>query len=78
MGVYCLGLIYGIIYLFPEHPEVNLIKGQVPEEWRFGEAEQDMWIELDIDDTLSGEKVQKCADDFKEYVLKTFISILND
>lgn len=54
------------------------ILGKIPEGWKCDEEEQSIWIEFNIDDTLSVEKIKRCADDFKEYIVKPFISKLND
>lgn len=56
----------------------DAISEKIPEEWKFNQDDLSIWIEFDIDETLSVEKIKKCANDFKEYVLKPFFSKLND
>lgn len=54
----------------------DAISEKIPEEWKFNQDDRSIWIEFDIDEALSVEKIRKCANDFKDYILNPFIDIL--
>lgn len=57
---------------FLNHELLNELKKNTPIEWRMGLAEDNnsIWIEFDVDETLSADKITQCAEDFKKYILQ--------
>ncbi len=55
------------------------LKQNIPAEWRIDTTEYNssIWIEFDVDETLSVEKINRCADDFKQYILQPVFDKLN-
>lgn len=45
--------------------------------WNFYIEDDIVCIQFDVDETLSVDKIKKCAEDFKNYILKPFFSLLN-
>lgn len=46
------------------------LKKDIPEEWILIEEDRCIEIQFDVDETLSVEKITRCADDFKKYILQ--------
>ena len=57
---------------------LDSIKPNIPETWRTGIKDDysSVWIEFDIDETLSVDKVNQCAEDFKQYILQPVLDKL--
>lgn len=45
--------------------------------WDFSVEDDIVYIQFDVDETLSVDKIKKCAEDFKIDILKPFFSLLN-
>ena len=52
------------------------IKQLIPDIWIYGVYENSVYIEFQIDESLTTYKIQNCANDFKDYILKTIINRL--
>lgn len=57
---------------------LDSLKQGIPETWRtdFSDDSSSIWIEFDVDDTLSTDKINQCTEDFKEHLLKPVLDKL--
>lgn len=57
---------------------LDSLKQNTPTTWRmdFFDDNSSVWIEFDIDETLSVDKVKQCAEDFKQYILQPVLDSL--
>ena len=55
---------------------VRSLLEQIPNSWQKGEDENGIYMELTIDASFTEEKFLQCLTDYKEYVLKPFITSL--
>lgn len=51
---------------------LDSLKPNTPTTWRmdFFDDNSSVWIEFDVDETLSVDKLKQCAEDFKQYILQ--------
>lgn len=54
------------------------IRRNVPAIWRTDFEENNIWIEFDVDETLSVDKIKQCAEDFKKYILLPVLDKLKE
>ncbi|MDE7074406.1 MAG: hypothetical protein K2O69_05060 [Odoribacter sp.] len=57
---------------------LDSIKPNIPETWRidFEDDYSSVWIEFDIDETLCVERINQCAEDFKQCILQPVLDTL--
>lgn len=77
-NVICFQLFDNSEKQFLDQDLLDAIKQNVPETWRtdFFDDCSSIWIEFDMDENLSAEKINQCAEDFKEHVLKPVLDKL--
>lgn len=59
-----------------ENTTISNLLEQIPNSWQKGEDENGIYMELEIDTSFTEEKFYQCLTDYKEYVLKPFITSL--
>lgn len=57
---------------------LDSLKRNVPSVWRVDFEEDSIWIEFDVDETLSVDKIKQCAEDFKKYILLPVLNKLKE
>lgn len=57
---------------------LDSLKQNIPETWRTGFEDDysSVWIEFDIDETLCVERINQCAEDFKQCILQPVLDTL--
>lgn len=64
---------------FLEKELLDTLKQNIPTQWRITPFEDfdGILIEFDVDDTVSTDKINQCAEDFKRYILQPVFDKLN-
>lgn len=63
--------------LFLENDLLETLKQNAPSVWRTDFSENNIWMEFDVDDIVSIDKINQCAEDFKQYILQPVFNKLN-
>ena len=64
-------------WVFDNAIKDNLLE-HVPDLWQKGKDEDGIYMELNIDESFTEEKLSQCFIDYKEYILKPFIACLGN
>lgn len=65
---------------FLEQELLDALKQNIPTQWRVTPFENfdGILMEFDVDDTISADKINQCAEDFKQYILQSVFKKLNE